>query len=271
MNLIIESFISLPFFWRVTILLFFIIFVIWRIFGKWILWILSIIPFALQGFFRAIYWLLEIPVAALHKKLGICFYKIDNLLSQFGKKIDSVLLRWNKAWRLPKKICLWKSLFVYVVCVVVITLPSLIKVETDIYRKGECIYLQYESILINWFEKCGWYNKAETVSLNQDIQATQEISEELETSPITLVVSGLNSSLLVRDTPSTENFIELDRLYNGDTVTWSGLLIFSEMGNDSIEPWVKVITPNGIEGWTRLFYLYPEQYDNTEFYVQIHK
>lgn len=221
----------------------------------------------MQGVFRAIYWVIEIPVAALHKKLGISFYKIDNLLSQLGAKIDSVLLRWNKAWHFPKKMRLWKSLLVYVVCVAAITFPSLIKVETNIYRKGEYVYLQYESTLINLVEKCGWYNKAETVSLNHDIQAAQEISEESEVSPITLVVSGLKSSLLVRDAPSAKNSIELDRLYNGDTVVWSGMLIFSEMGNGSIEPWVKVITPNGIEGWTRLFYLYPKQYDNTEFYV----
>lgn len=267
MSSIINSFLLLSLFARVAIL-FFIIFVFWLLFGRKILWFLSLTPFLLERLFRYFYLLIEVPVAALHKKLGTSFYKIDNKLSQFGEKIDSAMLRWYNAWHSSKKIHLGKSLLVYVLCVAFITFPSFMKLETNAFRTGEIVYLHCETFLVDWIVKRGWYDHSEPVSLNQDIQVDQHIQSESEPFDMKLIVSGLKSSLLVRDIPSTENCIVLDRLYNGNTVVWSGRLVFSEADNDHIEPWAKVITPNGIEGWARLFYLHPEQYEDIELYVQ---
>lgn len=84
---------------------------------------------------------------------------------------------------------------------------------------------------------------------------------------ITLVVSGVSSSLLVRDIPSTEDCIILGRLQNDDVVVWSGQMVFSEVDNGHVEPWVKIVTVDGVEGWSRLYYLHPEQYVDMEFQV----
>lgn len=272
MSVIINSFISLPLFWRAAILLFFIIVVIWKSFGRRILWILSIIPFLLQWFFRFLYLLLEGPVSLLHKKLGTSFYKISNTLSQYGEKIDSIIGQWYSKWHSLKKIYLWKILLAYVLCVAIIIFPSLMKAEADIYRTGENAYLYCERVLVDWFKKQEWYKSVESISLKEDIgleQDNQDNLSELKPSNITLNVAGLKSSLLVRDIPSTTNSVELDRLYNGDIVIWSGELIFAEVNGEGIEPWVKVMTVAGIEGWTRLSYLYPERYNDVEFYVRM--
>lgn len=82
-----------------------------------------------------------------------------------------------------------------------------------------------------------------------------------------LVVSGVSSSLLVRDIPSMNNCVVLERLGNGDKVLWTGEIQFSEAEDNHVEPWVKIVTEDGEEGWSRPFYLHPEEYVGVEFYV----
>ena len=80
-------------------------------------------------------------------------------------------------------------------------------------------------------------------------------------------VPGISSSLLVRDKPSIEEGEILGRLKNEDTVIWKGELRFAKIDENSVEPWVKIITANGVEGWSRLFYFYPKSYADMEFWV----
>ena len=77
------------------------------------------------------------------------------------------------------------------------------------------------------------------------------------------------SSLLVRDAPSMTDGSILGRLQNEDTVLWHGEMCFLETDNGQIEPWVKIITVDGIEGWSRLNYLHPIEYENLEFEVYL--
>lgn len=72
---------------------------------------------------------------------------------------------------------------------------------------------------------------------------------------------------MVRDVPSLENCAVLERLGNGDLVVWRGEMQFSEAEDDHVEPWVKIVTEEGTEGWSRLFYLHPEEYMDVEFSV----
>ena len=80
-------------------------------------------------------------------------------------------------------------------------------------------------------------------------------------------MSGISTSLLVRDSPSVEEGAILDRLKNGDVVIWRGEMRFSKTDDSHVEPWVKIITESGVEGWSRLFYLHPEPYADVEFWV----
>ncbi|MEY8426586.1 SH3 domain-containing protein [Lachnospiraceae bacterium 46-15] len=64
-----------------------------------------------------------------------------------------------------------------------------------------------------------------------------------------------------------KNSEKLCRLKNGDAVLWRGELVFAEADDEHVEPWVKIVTGDGIEGWSRLFYLHPEEYQGMEFEV----
>ncbi|MBD5554509.1 MAG: SH3 domain-containing protein [Roseburia sp.] len=264
MSGIMDMFFRLPFGVRVAMLLLMIV-VLWAIFRKVICWVLSLIPYVLIKIFRIFYLLIEMPIAALHKKWGSCFYKIDNILSLVGEKTDTVLHCWYMAWHYPKKFHLGISLLVYAVCVALIVVPSFMKTDSNL-KFGENAYRHCETRFIKWLEEREWYNPTMQAAMNQEEQI-ESGSAETDSFDVILVVSGVSSSLLVRDIPSTENCIILDRLQNDDTVIWKGQLVFSEADNSHIEPWVKVVTANGVEGWCRLFYLHPDDYMEQEFYV----
>lgn len=62
-----------------------------------------------------------------------------------------------------------------------------------------------------------------------------------------------------------EDGIELDRVYGGDTVIWTGKMTFAEGYEGQVDLWANVITESGIEGWSRMYYLRPENYEGVEF------
>lgn len=101
-------------------------------------------------------------------------------------------------------------------------------------------------------------------------ESVEESSEEADADvfEIELVTSGLNSSLLVRSDPSIDKGEVLGRLYNDDIVIWTGQMVFAEVNDGSIEPWVKIRTSEKIEGWSRLYYLHPAQYENLKLEIK---
>lgn len=266
MRVIVNFFLNLPFGIRVAFWLFLLIFVLWRMLGIKICWILSGIPFLLKRIFRFFYLLVEIPIAILHEKFGSIYSKIDATLLVLGEKIDKAIDSWYVSWHYYKHISMGKNVLIFVLSIAFIAVPSYIKVDNQILKIGETIYLRYETFLVNWMEKHEWYNPVEVIRSEQEeqIESNTEVANIVE---ITFVVSGINSSLLVRDIPSTETGAILGRLHNNDRVIWNGQMVFSKVDNGEVEPWIKIITMDGIEGWSRLSYLHPEQYENMEFHM----
>lgn len=262
MSIMINLFLIMPFGIRVSFTMF-LIFAFWWIFRVKILWLLSLIPFLLTLMFRGIYLLIELPIAALHNKYAMSFGKIDNTMSEKSNTVDSLLLRWYGSWHSTKRIEWWKTFRFYLLAVALIIVPTLINIETKSLRIGEEIYLTYEKEAIDWMESHGWYDPEKTVyaKLEEISQVNQTQQVNTEPSEIPLTVSGVETSLLVRDTPTIDTYNVLERLYNDDVVKWFGLMVFSEVEDNRIEPWVKIITPSGSEGWARLYYLYPETED----------
>lgn len=271
MSLIVNAFLLLPFWARVAISFFILIFIVWQFLGRPILWILSVVPFLLKKGFCLFYLLIEIPIAALHKRFGTFWGNIDNRMSEVGDKVERVIDCWYVVWHFPKKIRIKRSLIVYVLCIVLIVGPSLINVDNNILKIGETLYIRGETFCVKWLGERGMYASTVQNESNQREQVQNEVVEdkmiEEDSLEITLVVSGIKSSLLVRDIPSIENSTVLDRLHNNDSVVWRGQMVFAEADNDHVEPWVKIVTANGVEGWSRLYYLHPEQYDDIEFFV----
>lgn len=257
---------SLPVWGRAAILLLIFLVCLWSLLRKVILWVLSMIPFLLGKLFRYIYLLFEIPVAALHKKIGAGFHKIDNCLSQIGEKVDLFMAHWYTSWHYPKKYRFGITLLVYCLCVVFVAVPSLVHTDKAIWGIGEKLYISGEIFLVKLVNKQWWNNSVDQAAAKQQEQMEEAIAE-IEPFETTLVVSGISSSLLVRDIPFLENCVVLERLGNGDKVIWRGEMQFSEAENNHVEPWVKIVTEEGIEGWSRLFYLHPEEYSEVKFWI----
>lgn len=209
--------------------------------------------------------LFELSVSYLHKKFGSGFGTLDNSLSAGGGKIDDILKMWYGAWHSPKEVRMSRQLLIYILCMGVVLGPALFKLDEK-WRMGENLYITGETSVINWFKQRGIYDAADVLNVGEEIIEKKSGLEET-----VFVVSGVNNSLLVRDIPDTENCMVLDRLKNDDEVILTGDMTFAETENGHIEPWVRVITENGIEGWSRLFYLHPKEYQGIEFYLQDHE
>lgn len=265
----IGTFIAWPYWLRVALVLFVGMFMFGFLPGKLILWMLSIIPYLLQRIFRACYILVELPVSWLHKKFGLSFYEADNHLSSMGEKVDAVLAHWYGAWHAPEKIHFWRFLLIYIACAVWVVAPSFIETKSNFLKTGKTAYTFCETHFVDWSIKNGWYHPYETASANQEVQEekTEDVAVEIEAFEEKMVVYEVSTSLLVRKTPSIKKGEILERLKSGDRVTWNGKMRFAKVEDGRTEPWVKIVTEDGVKGWCRLFYLRPEENKKKVFQV----
>lgn len=251
---VIQWFFSLSLEFRAALLLG-TLFLTWLLIGKKILYILSIVPFLLRQLFHGLYLLIEWPIATLHKIWGGSFYRIGNQLALLGKQFDDRLAHWYQEWHHPQKQYNVLALLVYAVSLLLVILPSHFhSISPNSWlNTGETRYLRVESSLKDWIEECDWYNPDPPSPV--DIETAPSITAN----QMSFVVN-VSSTLQVRDIPSIKDATVLDSLKKGDIVIWQGQLTFG-FAEDKVEPWAKVTTDAGIEGWCRLFYLQPEQQD----------
>lgn len=200
----------------------------------------------------------------MHRRFGASFYALDNGISYTGKRIDLGLEEWFYSWYSSRKNHMKTAILFYVLSIILVVCPGYFKVDKGILTMGETTYLYCEERMINWFDEHDWYEKTPTEYT--EIEFVEIIDEEKHTFEERLRVYDISSSLLVRDIPSIEGSAVLARLHNDDMVLWKGQIVFAET-NRHVEAWVKIATENGIEGWSRLNYLRPEQYSNKEYLV----
>lgn len=263
MRFIIELYFGIPYPIRVMLLLFICIVLGWRILRGILIRILSLIPFISEKIFKILFILLEYPVSLLHGRFGKKFGKIDDSYSLVGDKIDKKILNWYKAWRNPKEFKWVGVLICYFVCIAYILTPLIFKTDSSLLNMGEKAYLTFEDHLRQWeYER---YGEEETAILNDDVDEEKE-SEIATGDTKVLIAYRLTTSLLVRDIPDVDHGEILTRIYNGNQVHWNGEMVFSQVG-EIVEPWVKISTSDGIEGWCRLAYLYPEGYADKIYIV----
>lgn len=243
-----------PFWLRSAISLYIIIFGFWSVFRKIILRVLSAIPFIIRFIFPYIYQIVEIPVYMLHKKFGDNYYKIDNLMSKIGQKTYLFINKWYITWHNPEKYSLKRALIVYCVCTMFVILPHFFKIDNRMLKLGEEIYIKCENRIALCFEEQQAADKL-TMALWKNFEKEMIISKTID------------SFLLVRGSPSENNKSTLDWLKDGDVVIWKGKIYFSEDKTGNIEPWIKVMTQSGVEGWIQLRYIQAEEYMNIEFYM----
>lgn len=255
----------MPFFIRVVLSLLFL-FGLWVLFGKIILLFLSMIPFLLRKVFILFYQLVEIPIAKLHKKFGGNFYKIENYMASFGERADNLLNRWYDAWHSLYRFKIGIAILVYIICLLLITLPSVLPIKSDFLKSGERIYLSGEKYLVDSMLNHKGKDSNQAVMTATMGEVGHE-DDQLQEDAIELVVTNIKSSLLVRDIPDMNYSVTLERLYNGDQVLWLGEMLFAPAENNQVEAWIKIRTENGTDGWSRLLYLHPIDYSEAKYLV----
>lgn len=269
MNALIHLFSALPLWMRASILLMFPL-AIWLLLGKSLLRVLSVIPFLIRKVFHCGYLMLELPVSALHRKFGLFFCEMENRMSFVGAKIDLGLNRWHRAWRFPVKRYAGIAAIIYSLCVVLVALPGSLHIKSDWLNIGEQVFIRNESVLIQWLQEHEWYNPLQLPFWEEEMESIVGNDR-----PVTMLVSVGEGTLAVRDVPSTENCMILESLSDGSSVIWYGDLAFGSVGNGNIEPWIKVTTSSGTEGWIRLRFVHPEKNANLKIhcwqqYLKLH-
>lgn len=223
--------------------------------------IISLLPFLLKQIFRIIYLLLEWLVSVFHRLLGGMFYRVDNGVAAFGEQVDARLGRWYEACHSPKSWKLYVALTstALALCYLFIVIPPTLQIEEGGWQaKGWSAYLWTEDTFVGWLDAHGWYTSAVHPDAQNDPLDSEPADEELEPFQLFLTVYNVPSLLAIRDVPSTQESMTLGTLSNGAVVSWNGELAFGPAENGQ-ETWVKVTMDSGIEGWTRLSYLHPEE------------
>lgn len=252
---------------RVAFLMCFV-FLLWLLVGRIILWIMSGIPFLLIKLHRLIYCIVQIPISFLHKKFGSALYKADNGVAVIGVHIEDLLQKWYIRWHAKGKTNKKIEILCFIVIYIIIVVPPKVFSNDSVLCIPGNVYCEEESKLANEIE-AGQRKKVITDISEEVMQNEDETFEVTEPDLIELRVVGIRTALLIRDVPSVERGIALERLKNNDVVKWSGQLIFAETEDNHKEAWVKIISQNGIEGWSRLDYLCPTHYETEEYQVKV--
>ncbi len=252
---------------RVAFLMCFV-FLLWLLVGRIILWIMSGIPFLLIKLHRLIYCIVQIPISFLHKKFGSALYKADNGVAVIGVHIEDLLQKWYIRWHAKGKTNKKIEILCFIVIYIIIVVPPKVFSNDSVLCIPGNVYCEEESKLVNKIE-AGQRKKVITDISEEVMQNEDETFEVTEPDLIELRVVGIRTALLIRDVPSVERGIALERLKNNDVVKWSGQLIFAETEDNHKEAWVKIISQNGIEGWSRLDYLCPTHYETEEYQVKV--
>lgn len=246
-----------PIYIRAAVLLILLL-ILWRVFGKVIVWILSLIPFLLQRAFIMFYLIVKLPITMIHKGCGGLFYLVDNMWSDIGERIDAKLSKWYKKWHTEYTYNLRTSLvggLLFYGCVVV---SMSIESEIPVLNVIKDAYCSSETFLKQKLEDADNTNSDYYGWLGRDEDKNQ----------VELRVYNVNTTLYVRDIPDKENGQALDKLYTGDRVIWTGKMTFVEWGGNK-EVLIKVITEDGIEGWSLFDYFQPSDETQGEISVDI--
>ena len=153
----IETFLCWPLAGRSAFVFFFVVFVLGLLAGKYILRLLSLIPFLLDKLFRGLYILIELPIDFLHRKQGGAFYDVEIVTVNIAEKVDSALIRWHTSWLRAKTPILLVFLVYLGVVLFTGVIPSLAGSASAPIAKGGELYLRLESRLIEQAKNQDWY------------------------------------------------------------------------------------------------------------------
>lgn len=155
---LIELFLSIPVGGRAVVFIG-LLFVLWCIFGRFILKFVSILPWLLKKISIGIYILLEIPISVLHNKFGGAFGEIDQGLAAVTEKVCAFMDKWYEKMHSPRTIYCGRGFIVYLVIVAYLVIPIFTNLTEKPFTFWQESYMKNESEFFQWMDDKGWLDK----------------------------------------------------------------------------------------------------------------
>lgn len=153
---IINTILRLHICWR-AVLFGGICFLLWLIFSKPLLKIVSIIPYILKKILYGLYLILECPISMLHSKFGSFFGTIDNGLSLISEKGYVFLNKLYDNMKTPKTLFLKQIFIVYLILCAYLLIPMWLHLNEKPFTFWQNSYITNEEKIIQWMENKGWF------------------------------------------------------------------------------------------------------------------
>jgi len=144
----IYSFLALPIAVRCTIFLF-IIFMVYRIFGKLIFKVISLVPWMLNKITYGLYCLFQIPVSVLHRAFGGVFGKIDQWLANGAEWCFLRTETMHSKMKTPKKMFNGTAFLVFIILGVYLLVPMYFAFNERVFTFWQNAYLINEAKIIS--------------------------------------------------------------------------------------------------------------------------
>ena len=151
----IEWFLALPIGVRLTLFLA-IMLVIWWIFGRLVLKLLSLIPMLLKHITIIVYFLIELPISFCHKLAGGMFAAIDQGIANL---FDNISTGFHKLYLLASKPKAYRrtAFYIFLVLAIYLTVPHYAGLNEKIFSFWQEEYLRSEQQVVVYINEKGWF------------------------------------------------------------------------------------------------------------------
>jgi hypothetical protein len=143
------SFLELPVAVRCTLFLGVVLILYW-IFGKLALRLLSLVPWLLKKLFYGLYCLIGITVSALHRVFGGIFGKIDQGLANAAERLCSFCDKFNEKMKKPKTMFNGRAFLIFLALGAYLIIPLILELNENIFTFWQESYLSREASVIEF-------------------------------------------------------------------------------------------------------------------------
>ena len=132
-----------------------IVLIVWWTLGAIIQKTIALIPFAMKQMTIAVYYLIELPISALHKSYGSSFSAIDQGLANFADKVSTMFSKCHQFLNQPKP---YRGIafFTFLVIAAYLIIPQRINLNEEGFTFWKQGYLASEKHVIDFIYEKGW-------------------------------------------------------------------------------------------------------------------
>lgn len=155
MTYIVKEVLSLPIGGRAAIF-FGSVLMIWLIFAKPLLKLLSIVPWIFKKMIWYLYMLLEIPVSISHRKFGGIFGAVDQGITIFFEKIHNFMEKLYQKIHNPNKLFRREIFIIYLILCAYLLIPVWANLTEEPFTFWQSTYEKNEMSIVQWMIEKGW-------------------------------------------------------------------------------------------------------------------